>query len=475
MRHLICEFALVGLAACSTIARSGYEQQVAPPDAPRVLADLVDAAALRHDLDAVCAFRTRHTMSDPSEGSGGIGDARRWIARRFEEATRGAGREGGLACGVELESFRVEPDARRITRPVDVVNVVCTIPGARPEARSRHYYVVAHYDSRVSDVHDATAPAPGANDDGSGTVLLIELARVLARARLDATIVLLATAGEEQGLLGARLHAQQARESGIDIHAVLSCDIVGDPVPPLADDPDPADGASLVRVFSEGLPLSALAGAGTRGGALSMLRGLSAEGDSASRQLARYVGEIGRAYDLPVKAMLVFRPDRFMRGGDHTPFNELGIAAVRFTTVHENYDRQHQDVRVEDRDGEPVQLGDLPEFVDEVYLRGVAMLNLASIASLASAPPAPANARILTSDLSRSTTLRWDGVGDEDLAGYEVVWRDTTSPVWQHARFVGDATEATLPINKDNAFFGVRSVDDEGYRSLVSFPTASPR
>lgn len=474
MVHRIASIVALAGLTLSAVASGGAD---APPPsaAPRELALQIDQATLRRDVDAICAFRTRHTMSDPREGAGGIGDARRWLGLRFEEAVRDAGREGDLAWRVEFESFRVEPDARRITHPVEVVNVVCTIPGARPEARDRCYYVLAHYDSRGSDVNDATTPAPGANDDASGTVMLLELARVLAQARLDATVVLVATAGEEQGLYGARLHAQAAMERGAPIHAVLSCDIVGDPVPALPDDPHPIDAAAYVRVFSEGLPLSALADAGARGGALTMLRGLSAESDSSSRQLARYVEEIGRLHDLPVKAMLVFRPDRFLRGGDHTPFNEIGIAAVRFTTVHENYDRQHQDVRVEERDGESVQFGDLPEFVDAAYLRGVAMLNLAAIASLASAPPAPPNARILTSELSRSTTLRWDGVGDADLAGYEVVWRDTTSPTWQHARFVGAQTEATLPISKDHTFFGVRSVDADGNRSLVSFPVAAPK
>ncbi len=437
----------------------GVVERIALRTPDRVIA-AVDAARLRRDVDALAGFGTRHTLSETDSDTRGIGAARRWVARRFEEAVAGSGREGDLACRVEFDAHRVAADGARIPRDVEVVNVVCTIPGADPASRDRLYYAVAHLDSRASDPNDAASDAPGANDDGSGVAALIELARVLSAERLDSTVVLLATSGEEQGLYGARLHARAAREAGLDVRAVLNNDTIGDPT-------GPRTVRDEVRVFSEGLPLELLSGDPERlASAVRQIRALGAESDGASRQLARYVREVGELHGAPVRAKLVMRPDRFLRGGDHTPFNELGFPAVRLTELYDVHERQHQDVRTEGG----VRYGDLPEFVDEVYLAGVTALNAATLAHLANAPSAPGNARIIVAELTNHTTLRWDPSPEPDTAGYEVVWRDTASAEWQHAQDVGDATEGTVARTKDNSVFGVRAYDREGYRSVVAFP-----
>lgn len=417
----------------------------------------IDAARVRADVDALAAFGTRHTASETESDVRGIGAARRWLKVRFEEAVAGSGREGALACEVRFDTHRVAADGRRILADVDVVNVVCTIPGARDAARDRLYYVLAHYDSRASDGADGAIDAPGANDDASGVAVLLELARVLSAERLDATVVLLATAGEEQGLYGARRHAAALAERGADVRAVLNNDTVGDP-----SGPDGRSARDRVRVFSEGLPLDVVREGEMRD--VRSLRSVAGELDSPSRQLARYVDEVARMYGPAVEPMLVFRADRFLRGGDHTAFNEQGWPAVRFIEVYEDYTRQHQDVRVEDG----VQFGDLPEFVDAGYVADVTRLNAMTLVHLANAPAEPEDVRIIVADLTNDTTLRWARV--DDAAGYEVVWRETTSPVWTESKDVGDRVEATLPLSKDHWVFGVRSYDARGHLSPVVFP-----
>lgn len=406
----------------------------------------VSASRLRATVDRLAAFGTRHTLSPDASGQG-IGAARRWLREEL-------GRAGGR-LQVSFDPHPHAPDRRRIDTPVDVVNVVALLPGTMPEAAQRRVYVIGHYDSRASDPMDRTSDAPGANDDGSGTALVVELARVLAQAELDATVVFMATAGEEQGLLGARAHAVSAKQAGVEIVAVLSNDIVGDPSGP--------GGARLdheVRVFSEGLP-SWIDDEG-----LKATRRLASTSDSTSRQVARFIDTVARWHSLPVRPRLVFRHDRFLRGGDHTAFNELGYPGVRFTEMAEDYTRQHQDLRTE---GEVVY-GDRPEHVDASYLAGVARLNLAALVHLANAPAAP-TATLVVDGLTTDTTLRWSAAAQPDVAGYEVVWRRTTSPTWTHVQDVGNETRTTLPLHKDDWFFGVRAYDREGYRSPVAFAT----
>ncbi|MEM1330882.1 MAG: M28 family metallopeptidase [Planctomycetota bacterium] len=424
--------------------------------------DPVDGARMHEDVTTLAGFGTRHTLSETESDSRGIGAARRWLKAEFERIAEASGRTGPGSPSIYFDRHTVEPDGRRITERVDVVNVVCEIPGSMPSAADRRIYVIAHYDSRASGALDAESDAPGANDDASGVAVCLELARVLMPLELDATVVLMPTAGEEQGLFGARLHARAARDRGDRIDAVLNNDTVGD-----GDGPGGRSAHDRVRVFSEGIPVALLND--DRSQALARLRRESAESDGTSRQLARYIAEVAGQHDLPVKPMLVHRADRYLRGGDHTGFNEQGFAAIRFIEVYEDYTKQHQDVRIEDG----IEYGDTAEHVDPAYLEGVAKLNAASVVHLANAPSVPKRARIIVAELSNDTTLRWDESPEPDVVGYEIVWRETTSPSWQHATEVGDVTEATIDLSKDHWFFGVRAVDRDGYRSPVAFPYAS--
>lgn len=465
MRHL-APLAVLAAAACAeykgtvpmeppreTAVRAPTPAAVAAIDA--ALAE-VSPARVRAGIDRLVSFGTRHTLS-ATDGERGIGAARRWLRDEFERIAAASGRTGDDAMRVRFDVHRQAP-AVRIPREVEIVNVEATIPGAQPESRARRFYMVAHYDSRAGDGMDAESDAPGANDDGSGTAALLEVARVLATRRFDATIVLLAVAGEEQGLFGSRLHAGAAKTGGRDVSGVLSNDIVGDPTGPggqVARD--------VIRVFSEGLPRTATLEDLRRTG---MLGG---ESDSPSRELARYVADVAEIHGTRVRPRLVFRPDRFLRGGDHTGFNEQGFPAVRFTTVFETYDRQHQDVRTVDGR----RYGDTAEFVDADYLADVARLDAAALAHLASAPSPPRDARIVATEVGYTTTLRWTRSPEPDVAGYEIVWRATTSPMWEHARNVGDVAEVVLDLPKDDLLFGVRAYDRDGFRSVVAFPGAA--
>lgn len=427
----------------------GAMGSAAPPESkPRALdvQQRITPEGLRHSVEMLVSFGTRHTMSDATSETRGVGAARRWIREEL------ASIEPKGRLEVFDETFDT-PKGPRIDVPTELVNVIAVLPGRMPEATNRRYYVVGHYDSRASDQMDRGVDAPGANDNASGVAVVIECARALASERLDATVVFLATPGEEQGLLGAHYRASQAKADGEDVRAVLNNDIVGGPM----------GERGLIRVFSEGIPRNAGAEE------LARIRGLSAESDGGSRQLARYIEEVAKIESCAVRPMMVFRPDRFLRGGDHSAFNERGFSAVRFTVVHENYDLQHQDVRVE---GER-RFGDTSDHVDAAYLADVARLNAAALLHLANAPSTPADVRIMTAQLERATTLRWSASPEPDVAGYEVVWRDTTEPRWTDSADVGNVTQITLPLNKDNVFIGVRAYDSEGYRSPVGFAGAA--
>lgn len=421
---------------------------------PVIVADeAFDGAWLKRLVAEMASFGTRHTLSDTESGTRGIGAARRWVADEFRKA--------GSRAIVTLESNMVRGGERRIPRDVEVVNVVCEIPGAMPEAKGRRYYMLAHLDSRNSDGMDSEGDSPGANDAASGVAALIAIAKVLAGDDpLDATVVLIATSGEEQGLYGAKKHVERAIENGWDVRGVLNNDTVGDPYGPWpADSERGKEARGLIRVFSQGIPVEATPEAYKR------LSQLGAESDSVSRQLARYVDFVARWHDTPVKPMLVFRNDRFLRGGDHTPFVEAGFAGVRFTVPYEDYDRQHQDVRVENG----TKYGDTAEWINGGYLRDVTLLNALTLIHLANAPSVPGNARIITAELDNDTVIRWDASPEPDVAGYEVVARRTTSPQWERSFDVRGNLSFTTDLHKDNWFFGVRAYDKDGYRSPVAF------
>jgi hypothetical protein len=430
----------------------------APPSAldPAIVKALgeISADRIRSRIERLADFGTRHTLSETEGDKRGIGAARRWIKAELDRVA--AARGGRLE--VSLDSYVQQP-ARRVSRPVEIVNVVATLPGTQAESAGRVYVVGGHYDSRASDVEDATSDAPGANDDASGTAVVMELAEVLSQYEFDATLVFVAFAGEEQGLLGSGHFAREARAAGRNIAGMITNDIVGN----TEGERGRRDNRS-VRVFSEGIPAldSPLA---------ARLRAVGGESDSASRQLARFVDEATARYLPHFDARLVFRTDRYLRGGDHLPFLAEGYPAVRFTEPSESFARQHQDVRSEGG----IAYGDVPERVDYEYVADVARVNAAALASLALAPAAPADVILDTSRLENDTTVRWAASKEPDLAGYEVVWRDTTSAVWEGWRFVGATTSATLPdMSKDNFYFGVRAVDRQGHRSPVAFPLPPP-
>ncbi len=427
----------------------------------------VSTQRCRATVDHLVSFGTRHTLSDRTSPTRGVLAAANWIKSEFDAAAA----DSGGRLRVSIEEFTVPPRTVRMPSGGTITNVVAVLEGSAPDAKARRYYIVGHFDSMCGDVMNPDCDAPGANDNASGTTVVLEAARVLATTRPEATIVFLCTSGEEQGLLGAKLHADHARASGERIMGVLNNDIVGDPWgtmhPLLTGKPAPAEMGSYVRVFSEGVPRNPSAEQ------LAQIRSLAGEMDSPSRQLARFVGEVGARHGLTIRPKLVFRLDRFLRGGDHTSFLEAGYPAVRFSSPNEDYSRQHQNVSEVEIDGRRVRMGDLPEFVDADYLAGVTRLNVAAIMELACAPSPPDHVRLVTAQLTTDATLRWDASPESDLAGYEVVWRETTSPVWTDAKDVGNATTFTLPFSKDDSFFGVRSYDRDGHRSPVVFAGAA--
>ena len=450
-RWMLFKIVAVAMAICTT--QLGVAQ-----DAPKLVQDSQIAGALSQisaqriqaDIDKLVSFGTRLTLSaqDPSSiaAGHGIGAAREWIKSEFERYSK----ECGGCLEVKSDSFTEAP-ADRIPMPTEITNVYAVLKGTDPARAKEIVLVTGHYDSRNSDTFDTKGDAPGANDDASGTAVSLECARVLSKLKFPATIIFLAVAGEEQGLNGSRHFAKMAKEQGWDLEAVLNNDIVG-------GDKSAEQDHSTVRVFSEGLPAAASEQD------IRRIRGLGGESDSGSRELARYIADVGRTYDAGVKPMLMFRLDRFLRGGDHSAFNQQGFSAVRFTEFREDFHHQHQNVRNENG----IEYGDVPKFVDYEYVAHVARLNAATLASLAAAPGPPRSVHILTKDLENDSTLTWDA--SPWAAAYEVLWRATTSPEWEHAQNFGNATRAALKLSKDNVIFAVAAVDAEGHKGLPVVP-----
>ena len=402
-------------------------------------------------INKLVSFGTRHTMSDTVSDTHGIGAARRWIQAELERCGAAAG--GRLQ--VTLDSH-LHPVDRRISKPTEIVNVVATLPGTQAESRERIYLVSGHYDSRRSDDADATGDSPGANDDASGTAAVMEMACVMARHKFDATLIFMTVAAEEQGLYGSGHFAQQAKAKYLNIAGMFTNDIIGSSY----NDEGKRDNGQ-VRLFAEGIPAVK-----EMPDALRTLIATGGENDSTPRQLARHVKEVGERYVDGFKVTIVNRRDRYLRGGDHAPFLDAGYAALRFTEPAENFNHQHQDVRVEGG----VQIGDLPQFVDPAYVAQVARVNAASLASLALAPAAPHDVKIRTAKLDNHTDLTWAANTEPDLAGYRVVWRDTTAALWQGSQFVGKVTATTMALSKDNVLFGVQAVDKDGNVSPATYP-----
>jgi Peptidase family M28 len=422
---------------------------------PQIAAALkqISAEKVQANIEKLVSFQTRSTLSaqDPASiaAGHGIGAAREWIKSEFERYSR----DCGGCLEIKTDSFTEGP-ADRIPKPTIITNVYAVLKGTDPESAKRIVLVTGHYDSRNSDTLDTTGVAPGANDDASGAAVSLECARVLSKLKFPATIIFLTVAGEEQGLNGSHHFAKMAKSEGWNIEAALNNDIVG-------GDRNPQQDPSVVRVFSEGVPIAAT------DAELKLIRNLGGESDSQSRQIARYVAEVGRTYEVGLKPMLVFRLDRYLRGGDHISFNQQGFAAIRFTEYREDYHHQHQNVRTENG----IEYGDLPKFVNFDYVANVARLNAATLASLASGPAPAAKVRLLTKELENDSTLTWEPSPGSRTNAYEVLWRATTSAEWERTQSVGNVTKTTLPISKDNVIFAVRAVDKEGHRSLPVVPT----
>lgn len=467
---------LAALAA-ATVAALGLAPaaDAAAPTDPRIQQMLASISPQRIEqrIKTLAAFGTRHTLSETESATRGIGAARRWIQRELQDCSQRAG--GRLQ--VEMDSF-IEPAGRRMPRAAELVNVVATLPGVSPASRERLLVVSGHYDSRNSDVMDEKGEAPGANDDASGTAVVMELACVMAAQRFDATLVFMAVPGEEQGLLGAAHWSRQALAKGLRIDAMITNDIVGSP----RGDAGQHDPKQL-RLFADGLdPLLRLLNQARANqpsneaekaaieAALAPLQALAVAGgseDLPTHQLGRHLKAAGERYLSGFTVKLIQRRDRYLRGGDHLPFLERGYAAVRFTEPFENFAHQHQDLRTENG----ITYGDLPEFVDFAYVADVARINAAGLASLAWAPAAPREVRLDASELTNDSTLQWAPNSEPELAGYRIVWRGTDAATWEHARDVGLVTRFTLKgISKDNVVFGVQAVSKSGHASLASYP-----
>ncbi|HEX7157475.1 MAG TPA: M28 family metallopeptidase [Edaphobacter sp.] len=457
----------------------------APAD-PAIAAALrqVSADRIRGTIEKLVSFNNRSTISsmetDLKPGTG-VNAAADWIESEFKSISA----DCGNCLEVKRDDFIEQPQtgpASRILKPTKLTNVYAILRGADPAQAARMVLVTGHYDSRNTDPLNTHDAAPGANDDASGVAVSLECARVLSKLKFPSSIVFVAVAGEEQGLNGSRHLAKLAKAEGWQLESVLNNDIVGGDTTPGATGQD----KDAVRVFSEGVPAAATPEQ------QRALISLGAESDSPSRELARAIAEISATYFSPSQRrlsagtppgrvhsnaillkpafhpVLIFRRDRFLRGGDHTSFNLEGFAAVRFTEWRENFDHQHQNVRVENG----VQYGDLLQYVDFNYVANVARLNAASLATLASAPGSPREVHVVTTNLDNNTELTWSApAGFPAGATYEVVWRDTDAPTWTNSLNVGAVTKAKLPLSKDNVVFGVRSVSAGGHRSLAVIPT----
>jgi hypothetical protein len=425
--------------------------QSQPDPAIRQMVEEISARNLEIIVRKLASFETRHSLSTTKSDKKGIGAARNWVESEMKKyATASQGR-----LTVVQDPFVLAPDGKRVNRRVEMRNVMATLKGTDP-TDDRILIVSGHLDSRNTDIMDSTGKAPGANDDASGVAIVMEMARIMSKREFPATIIFMAVQGEEQGLLGARHMADRMKGEKANVIAMVTNDIIGNS---LSNETDLRDNHH-VRVFSEGVPA-----AETEEAAL-LRKSTVTENDGGARQLARYIKEVGERYVDQMTVELIYRNDRFLRGGDHTPFVQNGFTAVRMSEMNENFNQQHQNVRLENG----VQYGDLPEFVDYEYLRKNAAVNLAAFANLALAPTAPVSVGILTANLTNKTSLRWEAPAKgKKPAGYYVLMRETSSPVWTRKFFVKDS-ETTLPYSKDNFLFAVQTVDAEGHESLAVVP-----
>lgn len=437
------------VSAFLLFSQISISQVAEDPEIKKMISE-VKAENLEATVQKLVTFGTRHTLSDTKSKTKGIGAAQQWVKSEFDKYAL----ESGGRLTATIDYFTVKADGKRVKADSQLGNVMATLKGTDPND-NRVLIISGHLDSRVSDVMNIKSDAPGANDDGSGVAAVIELAKIMSKRSFPATIVFVAVAGEEQGLIGARHLAELAKENNWNIVAMLNNDMIGNSL---------SSGTNLrdntqVRIFSETIPYLE-----TEDEA-KMRKATNRDNDSPSRLLARYIKTTTEQYVDQLQVKLVYRNDRFLRGGDHTPFSQNGFTAVRFCEMNENFDHQHQDLRTENG----IKYGDLPEFMDFDYLRKNTCANLAVLANLAASPKAPLNVGIEVKNLSNSSTLTWSAPEDKPQFGYQILMRETASSHWEKTFFVKD-TKAEIPYSKDNYFFAVQTVDALGHASIPVFP-----
>ena len=441
------------LAFATSAASGGPRHHHGPPVSKDVRHMLNDVSShnIQRTIEKLASFGTRHTLSSQTDPNRGIGAATQWV---YEQLQATAATSGGRMT-VEKQTF-VQPAGTRIPVPTQITNVIATLHGSQPESASRMYVISGHLDSRVTDVLNGTSDAPGADDDASGVAAVLELARVMATHKFDATIVYAVFSGEEQGTFGSINYAGRLKAAGANVAGMFSNDIIGNTL-----GQNGVRDRHNLRVFAEGpSPQETPQQAATR-------RTMGGENDSPPRELARFVREAAQAAVPKMNVWIIYRRDRFLRGTDDGPFLDQGYPGLRMTEPNEDYRHEHQDVR--DENG--VEFGDRLKFVDFDYVADVAQVNLAALAGLADGPAAPSGVKVEAGTLTVDTSLEWQPNTEPDLAGYEIVYRETNMPYWQHTIPVGNVTSFTVKgITKDNFLFGVRAVDTDGNRSVVTFP-----
>ncbi len=416
------------------------------------IAEAPSAVRIEKDIKKLVSFGTRHTLSDTVSTTRGIGAARRWIKSEFDTISK----ECNNCLEVSFQRSLVSAEGnKRIPKDTWVVNVMAVQRGIKHP--NRYIIMSGDIDSRVSDPMNGTSDSPGANDNATGMAGALEAARVLSKYKFTSSIIYVGLSGEEQGLFGGQHMAKVAKEAGWNIIGVLNNDMIGN-----IEGVDGVIQNNSFRIFSEPVPVNLTEQQ------MKRMRFYGGEVDGPSRQLARYIAKLTDKYMNNLKAKMIYRLDRFGRGGHHKPFNDAGFTGVRIMETHENYNRQHQDLRTENG----IKYGDVIEGVNFKYAAKLTAVNALTMAALASAPPAPTNVMI-GGAVQPSTQLKWTAVNDANLAGYKVYWRDTTAPQWQHSRWVGMSTDYTLEnLVIDNYLFGVVSVGKDGSESMVQFPNA---
>lgn len=410
----------------------------------------INSDSLKNYVYQLVAFGTRNTLSTQINSKQGIGAARNYILQKFNSFAQ----QSNQQLTAYIDTITYLSDKKRVDRNIILGNVIATLKGTDTSDK-RIFVITAHLDNMRTNVMDSTLDAPGANDDASGCATVLECARIMSKHSFPATIMFITVSGEEQGLLGANFLADKAKKQNWQIEAVLNNDIMG------SNNSNQTNiiNNTQLRVFSEGLSVL------DTGKTATTIRNLGLENDGKSRQLARYIKEITERYVDNLQIVMVYRNDRFLRGGDHTPFVQRGFAAVRLTEMNENFYHQHQDVRKEN----DIQYGDLPEFLDYEYLRKNTAANLANLANLAKAPDKPKDVFIEVKKLSNTSVLHWKKPDNKKIKGYYVLIRETTSPVWQKKIFT-EKNEIVLPFSKDNYYFAVQSLSETLNESLPVLP-----